>query len=299
MKVRTTETAIGNRLIGKLRDYALLVKLRLSSTVVFSSIMAYAITALEIKLSALVILGLGGFLVTAAANALNQVLEKDYDRLMKRTADRPIAAGRMTMSEGIIAAGFMSIIGITFLAMFNPWTAFLGMLALVTYAFLYTPLKRISSVAVTVGALAGAFPVMIGGVAAQGSLSGLAFLLFSIQFLWQYPHFWSIGWLGFKDYHKAGYQFVPMEKGNPHPIIAQQAFGFSALLIIVVSLPYFFGYTSLLLMTVAMAVSIGFAYTAYAFYKEQTRKTALRLMFYSLIYIPGILIAFFVDRLLF
>ena len=168
LETRTERASWGIVLGNKLRDYRLLVKLRLSLTVVFSSVMAFLITSPNPSFSALLTLSLGGFLVTAAANALNQVLEKDYDRQMKRTADRPIAAGRMSMSEGVMAAGFMSMFGIIFLALFNPWTAFLGMLAMVVYAFVYTPFKRISPIAVTIGAIAGAFPVLIGGVAAEG-----------------------------------------------------------------------------------------------------------------------------------
>ena len=133
----------------------------------------------------LFILGLGGFLVTAAANTLNQVLEKDFDAQMKRTADRPLAAGRMQISEAVMAAGFMSMLGISLLAVFNPWTAFLGTLAFVLYAFVYTPLKRVSPISVTVGAIPGALPTLIGVVAAEGTITSLGITLFFIQFLWQ------------------------------------------------------------------------------------------------------------------
>ena len=299
LETRTERASWGAVLGSKLRDYGLLVKLRLSLTVVFSSVMAFLITSPTPSISALLTLSLGGFLVTAASNALNQVLEKDFDRQMKRTADRPIAAGRMSMSEGVMAAGFMSMFGIIFLALFNPWTAFLGMLAMVIYAFVYTPFKRISPIAVTIGAVAGAFPVLIGGVAAEGYISGLGLLLFSIQFCWQYPHFWSIGWLGFEDYQKAGYAFIPANGNVPDGTIGLQAFMFSLVLLLVVSIPFFYGYVSIWTTAIVVGISVVFAWLGYRFYDNQNRKTALQLMLCSLGYIPFVLIAFFLDKLWF
>jgi len=205
-----------DRFAAKLRDYSLLVKLRLNLTVVFSSVVAYMIAAGEqSSWLAIGILAMGGFWVTGAANALNQVLEKDFDKQMKRTADRPLASGRMKMGEAVLAAGFMSLLGISLLALFNPWTAFLGTLALVSYAFIYTPMKRVGPEAVVIGAVPGALPTLIGCTAAQGELSWLGVALFVAQFLWQFPHFWSIGFLGYDDYHKAGYQLVPHKAGSP------------------------------------------------------------------------------------
>lgn len=205
-----------DRFAAKLRDYSLLVKLRLNLTVVFSSVVAYMIAAGEqSSWLAVGILALGGFWVTGAANALNQVLEKDFDKQMKRTADRPLASGRMKMGEAVLAAGFMSLLGVSLLALFNPWTAFLGTLALVSYAFIYTPMKRVGPEAVIIGAVPGALPTLIGCTAAQGELSWLGVALFVAQFLWQFPHFWSIGFLGYDDYHKAGYQLVPHKAGAP------------------------------------------------------------------------------------
>jgi len=161
-----------------------LVKFRLNLTVVFSSVMAYLIAAQgTVDWASVCLLGLGGFLVTGAANALNQVLEKDYDKLMKRTMNRPLAAGRMTISEAVMAAGFMSIFGIGILASFNPWTAFLGTIALMSYAFIYTPMKRVSPIAVLVGAIPGALPMMIGCVAIEGDLTSLAIALFGLMLL--------------------------------------------------------------------------------------------------------------------
>lgn len=283
----------------KVEDYKLLVKLRLSLTVVFSSVMAYLI-AMEgaMEWRAVLILAIGGFLVTGAANALNQVLEKDYDRLMKRTANRPLAAGRMSVSEAVLAAGFMSLFGISLLALFNPWTAFLGMIALMSYAFVYTPLKRVSPIAVAVGAIPGALPTLIGCAAAQGEISLLALTLFTLQFLWQFPHFLSIGWLGHEDYSNAGYKLLPVdETGAPHQVVGKQAMVYALFLLPVSVLPFAIETSGWI--STAVVLLLGGAYFVFArrFAHNPSRKSALQLMFFSFVYIPLALIAFFVDKL--
>jgi protoheme IX farnesyltransferase len=288
----------GNIILQKVQDYKLLVKFRLTLTVVFSSVVAYLIAAPgSINWIAVGILALGGFLVTGAANALNQALEKDYDKLMKRTANRPIAAGRMTVSEAVMSAGFMALIGITLLALFNPWASFLGMLALVSYSFLYTPIKRISPIAVVVGAIPGALPTMIGCVAAQGQLTMLALTLFAIQFFWQFPHFWSIAWLGFDDYSKAGYNMVPSDGDKPNRTIAFQAFVYALFLMPVAITPYFLGATGWVSALVALVLTIAYAGFSWRFYKENSRKTALQLMFFSFTYIPVVLLVMLIDKI--
>ena len=282
----------------KVQDYKMLVKFRLSMTVVFSSVMAYLIADTgPVNWVALAILASGGFLVTGAANALNQVLEKDYDRLMKRTANRPVAAGRMKMSEAVMSAGLMSLFGITLLALFNPWTAFFGTFALVSYAFLYTPMKRLSPSAVVVGAVPGALPTLIGCVAAQGELTALGLSLFALQFFWQFPHFWSIGWLGYEDYAKAGYRLMPEREGQRGRSIRMQAFVYTLFLLPVSATPYLLGETGPVSLVIVLAVTLGYIYFGWNFFKAGGRKPALGLMFYSFIYIPASLIAFFADKL--
>lgn len=271
--------------------------MRLSLTVVFSSIMAFLIAADQISWTAVLTLAAGGFLVTGAANALNQVLEKDYDRLMKRTADRPIAAGRMSVSEGVLSAGMMSLFGITLLAMFNPWTAFFGTFSLVLYSFVYTPMKRISPAAVTIGAIPGALPTLIGCVAAQGGLTYLALGLFALQFFWQFPHFWSIGWLGFEDYQKAGYQLVPTRNGERDRVIGKQALVYATLLVPVSLLPYYLGVSGWVSAALVAFLSVVYVAFSYSFYKKWNRKSALQLMFYSFFFIPFSLLAYFADKI--
>jgi len=295
---KAAERSVASLAWQKLQDYKMLVKFRLTITVVFSSLMAYLIAAPgAVSWLALAILALGGFLVTGAANALNQVLEKDFDKLMKRTAERPLAAGRMSTSEAVMSAGFMALFGITLLALFNPWAAFLGTLALVIYAFLYTPVKRLSPIAVVVGAVPGALPTMIGCVAAQGELTLLALVLFSIQFLWQFPHFWSIAWLGFSDYSKAGYKMIPAEGGQqPSNSIGMQAFLYAMFLIPVVIAPFYLGAVGWIATVVALVLTLAYAGFSWRFYANGTRKAALQLMFFSFTYIPVVLLAMFADK---
>ncbi len=223
----------------KVRDYGELVKFKLNLTVVFSAVMAYLIAARgELNWGAVGILSLGGFCVAGAANALNQVLERDFDKLMKRTANRPVATGRMSISEAVMAAGLLSMTGLMLLAMFNPWASFFGVMALLSYAFLYTPLKRISPAAIAVGAFPGALPVLIGCVAFQGELTSLAFGLFALQFFWQFPHFSAISWLGFEDYQKAGFKFVASKNGERDPGMGLQALVYALCLVPVGLVPY-------------------------------------------------------------
>jgi len=290
-------TAYSESFAQKWADFNALVKTRLSATVVFSSVMAFLI-AVDGAISTLsvIILATGGFFVTAAANVLNEVLERDFDKLMKRTANRPLASGRMEISNAVLLAGLMSLVGITLLALFNPATALLGTIALVSYAFMYTPMKRESSAAVTVGAIAGALPTLIGCVAAEGKVTGLGITLFGIQFLWQYTHFWSIAWLGFEDYHKAGYKFVPQKDGKASRSIGLQAFLFALLLIPIAAVPYYLGQTGMISMIVVVLLSVIFTYFAWNFYQKFDRQSALRLMFSSFFYIPIALIIYFFDK---
>lgn len=281
-----------------LQDYKMLVKLRLSLTVVFSSVMAYLIANQGvINWAAISVLALGGFLVTGAANALNQVLEKDYDRLMKRTANRPLAAGRMSVSEAVLAAGFMSLIGITLLALFNVWAALFGTIALMMYAFLYTPMKRISPIAVVIGAFPGALPILIGCVAVQGELTVLGLVLFAIQFFWQFPHFWSIGWLGYEDYHNAGYKLLPSKDGQNDRNTGFQSFIYALFLLPIGLLPYFVNVSGIISAGVVLTLSIIYAVFSWNFYQQNNRKAALRVMFYSFLYNPLVLIALFIDKI--
>lgn len=282
----------------KVRDFGELVKFKLNLTVVFSAVMAYLIASTEtINWMAVAILAFGGFFVAGAANALNQVLERDFDKLMKRTANRPIAAGRMTVSEGVLTAGLLGIIGLMLLALFNPWASFFGMMALLSYSFLYTPMKRISPAAIAIGAFPGALPMLIGCVAFQNELTSLALALFAIQFFWQFPHFGAISWLGFEDYQKAGFKFVAVKNGERDSTIGIQGFIYALCLIPVGWLPWYGGYTGLSSAIFLTILALIYAWYGWNLHKKNDRKSAMQLMFSSFFYLPLALFALLIDKI--
>lgn len=267
--------------------------------VVMTSVLAYVIASgFSVSFVQAFFLGLGGFLVAGASNVLNEVLEKDYDKLMDRTKNRPLAAGRMTVSNGVLLAGLMTILGLTILGMFNPLTAFFGTLSLVTYAFIYTPLKRYSSISVMVGAIPGALPMLIGCVAFDGYVSSLALVLFAIQFLWQFTHFWAIGVLSFDDYQRAGYQIIPQENGKPAKRIRWQALGAALLLVPLSYVVYSILNIHMVNLGLLILASLGFSYYAFRFVQDKVEKNALHLMLASLVYLPFVLSILLIDQIL-
>ena len=284
---------------SKLSDYAQLVKLNLSLVVVFTAVGSYVIASgLTAGYVELAILGLGGFFVTAASNALNEVLERDCDRLMTRTKNRPLAAGRMKISEAVLAAGLFSLSGITLLALFNPLSALLGMIALILYAFVYTPMKRHSSAAVFIGAIAGALPILIGFVAFTGEITLLAMTLFMIQFFWQYPHFWSIGFKGYEDYKKAGFKFIPESGENlPARTIGINSIIMSSCILPLIGLLYYAGIESLISLGILSVMSIMFIMLSVRFYINFDNKSALILLLGSIVYIPMVLLVLIIGML--
>lgn len=279
---------------------AQLVKLRLTLTVVLSSVLAYLI-ALPwefFEWSSLLLLAFGGFFTTASANVLNEVLEREYDAKMTRTMNRPLADERMKVGEAVLYAGLFALLGIVFLALFNPLTSFLGTFALVIYAFIYTPMKRISPISVVIGAIPGALPVLIGSVAAEGRLTLLGLILFTFQFLWQFPHFWSIGWLGFEDYSKAGYKLLPVDSnGNPDRSIGLQSLLYVMFLFPVGVLPFVFGFSGWMSLIVVSLMTMIYFIFSFKFNRDFDRKSALGLMFCSFVYIPVSLVVFLIDKI--
>lgn len=285
---------------GWMQDVFELTKVRLTSMVVFSSLVSYAIAAgSNIQWLSLVILGVGGFCVAGAANAINQVLEKDYDALMTRTANRPVATGRMQVSEAVVIAGILLLMGVVLLALFNPMTAFLGMLSFILYAFLYTPMKRYGTLSVAVGALPGALPVVIGCVAYEGTFTWLALVLFAIQFLWQFPHFWAIGYLSFDQYQKAGFKLVPVsESGQVHQDLGKHALSYAFLLVPMCLLSWWSGVSGIWTTTAMVLTSLWFVYKAYGFRKQFDQQSARALMFASFGYLPLMLIILLIGTII-
>lgn len=270
-------------------DIGALVKFRLSATVVLSSVLAYlvALGGAAFAWWPIVVLTLGGFLTTAAANVLNELLEKDYDRQMARTAKRPLAEGRLSSSDALLIAGFASIGGISLLALFNPWTAFLGMVSLISYAFVYTPLKRVGPIAVLVGAIPGALPALIGCAAAEGQITSLGITLFAIQFFWQLPHFYAIGFLGFADYRKAGFKLVPeLNTEADTKTLSRDSIIATVFLLPLSVVPFLLGATSWWATVIVVLLGLAFLRFALVFRAQPSRKSALGMMFFSFAYLP-------------
>lgn len=265
----------------------MLIKLRLSLMVVFSSVLGYLISAGgDIQFSVIIALTLGGVLVTGAANALNQVLEREFDCLMTRTADRPVTAGRMKSSEAVMFAGIACLLGVAMLAYINFLTSFLGMLSLVVYAFVYTPLKRYSTLAVAIGAIPGALPVLIGSAAATGSFTGLGLCLFAIQFLWQFPHFWAIGFHSFEDYKRAGYQLLPVTNGEIARDLGKNAALYAFIILPVLALLFINNGIGLIALILTTILTSGYIFYCIRFHRLFDKKSALHLMFYSFLFLP-------------
>lgn len=283
---------------AKLKDYSQLIKFRLTFTVVLSSIFGYLIgysdTLNWTELFALII---GGFLVVASSNGLNQIVEKNYDILMTRTENRPLAQNRMGVMEAAIFCTITGIVGVYLLGYYlNTYAAILGIGSLISYAFLYTPLKRVSSVAVYIGAIPGAIPPLLGWVAATGRFSAAAGILFLIQFIWQFPHFWAIAWVLDDDYNKAGYRLLPLKSGRSKSTALLVLIS-SALLIPVSVLPYLIGMSGILSVVILSVSSIALTYVAAKLYKSLSIKDAKTLMFASIIYNPLVLVVLLIDKI--
>lgn len=297
----------------KLKDYLQLTKPSLTIMVVFSSVISYLLAPKVVDFDWLMIalLFMGGYLVTGSANAINQTVEKETDALMKRTATRPVAAGRMSSSEGWTFAIITGVIGVLILSwFFNILSGTLAAFSLFLYAFVYTPLKKVNSIAVLVGAFPGALPCLIGWAAGNDAIfpngGGLrdwgGWVLFLIQFLWQFPHFWAIAWIAHKDYSGAGFRLLPAQLG-PTRFTALQTVIYAVLLIPVCVLPYVFGITEygsvkgmIGLMLVVMA-NVFLVIQCIRLYNNMDAKSARRVMFSSYIYLPVVLLALLVSKL--
>ena len=282
------------------KDLKEITKMRLSLSVVFSSIAGYLLGAEEIELITLVLLAIGGYCMVGASNAFNQIIERDYDALMERTKDRPIPAGRMTVRFAFILASIMTLAGIGILYVINPKTAMFGAVSIFLYTSAYTPLKTVTPLAVFVGAIPGAIPFMLGWVAATNDFGIEPGMLFMLQFFWQFPHFWAIGWFLHEDYQKAGFNLLPT--GKRDKATAMQAILYTVWTIIVSIVPVF-GITGRLQLTVVGAVmSFGagllMLYFAFKLFREMTSKAARQLMLASVSYITLIQIIYVLDKFL-
>jgi len=307
-------------LASKVKDYFQLIKFTLSFTVVFSCVICYLLAPNIVQYDWLMILILfvAGMLVTGSANAINQAVEKDTDAVMKRTAKRPVASGRMSQQEAYTFAFITGALGVFMMGWFFKgddnsfnWNAsLLSAFSLFLYAFIYTPLKKVNSIAVLVGAFPGALPCLIGWVAATNMINPFGtvvangkefsnaggWILFAIQFLWQFPHFWAIAWVSHGDYSKAGFKLLPSDKG-PTRFTAVQGIMYSVLMIPVGILPYYFGMTGQVSMWILIASNLFMVVQSIRLYNEMNAKAARRVMFSSYIYLPIVLLALLADKI--
>ena len=284
---------------AKLKDYLLLVKLRLSLLVVFSSVVTYLTAAMghSINWFELSMLALGGFFVTGSANGINQIIEKDFDKLMHRTANRPLATNRISISEAAIFCTLLGLIGVTLIGYYlNKTSSLLALASLLSYAFIYTPLKRVSPISVLVGAFPGAVPAMLGWVAFTGTIGIEALVFFGIQFFWQFPHFWSVAWLLDDDYKRAGFKMLPSTPGRDKGT-ALQTLAFTLVLIPFGMLPAYLGFAGIISTVIAVSGGIWMSYNAYLLFKSCDIASAKRLMFSAFIYLPLVQLAFWLDKI--
>jgi protoheme IX farnesyltransferase len=284
---------------GKVRDYMLLVKFSLSFMVVFSAVISYLLApnVVAFDWNMIILLFAGGLLITGSANAVNQIVEKDTDAMMKRTANRPLASGRMSTAEGWAFAVIAGTAGIFILwYFFNGLSAAIAVFSWFVYAFMYTPLKKVSAVSVLVGAVPGALPCLIGWAAGQDELTIGGWVLFVIQFFWQFPHFWAIAWIAHKDYSNAGFKLMPSVEG-PGKYSAIQSIIYSLVLVPVGLLPYLVGISGIISFWILLLANLWMVWLCVELYRKMEVSAARRVMFGSYVYLPVVLLALLLDKI--
>ena len=284
--------------ISFLKNFAEITKVRLSVSVLFSSIAGYFLGIETVNYTELILLCIGGYSMVGASNVYNQIIERDLDALMKRTENRPIPSGRMSVKTAFAIAVILTIIGIVSLYLINPITAMFGAICIFMYVSLYTPLKTKTPLSVFVGAFPGAIPFMLGWVAATNNFGIEPGTLFMIQFFWQFPHFWAIGWFLYDDYERAGFFMLPNGKKDNSTTL--QAVLYTIWTVLASLIPAF-GVTGRLYLTPVSAVlmgliGLGFLYFAIRFYRIKTNKVAKQFMLASVSYITLLQIVYVADK---
>ena len=297
-----TDTHIASQetiIYSKAKSFIKLTKFTLSALVVFSAIITFFTVAETYNWKQVLAICLGGFLVTAAANGFNQIIEKDLDKLMNRTKLRPIPTGNLTVNQAFIICAVFGVIGTVMLWVFtNPLSGIIGFVSIILYALVYTPLKRVTPFSVFVGAIPGALPTLIGAIAATdgfGHISFFAILLFCIQFFWQFPHFWAIAWVSHDDYQRAGFFMLP-SKGGRDKSSRSQILVYTLSLFPIALTPFVFNFTGWMSATVVSCMGLVFIIQAYNLYKSGTIEDARKLMFGSFIYLPLVQLALMVGH---
>jgi protoheme IX farnesyltransferase len=283
--------------VAKARAYWELLKFRLSFLVSFSCAFGFVLASPVINYSSLIMLFVGGFLMSGASVIINQIIEKDLDKLMSRTMGRPLPTQRITVQEAAVMAAICFAAGVLILMAYtNVLTTALSVLSLILYGFAYTPLKRVGPIAVFVGAIPGALPPLLGWTAATGSISHEALIIFGIQFIWQFPHFWAIAWVADDDYKKAGFKLLP-SGGQKDLNTAIQIMIYTLFLIPLGLLPATFGITGINSAIVATVCGVMFFALTFSLMRTGDRKAALKIMFASFLYLPIVQIAYVLDKL--
>ena len=296
--LQITEDTLIDFLILRLRIYYELIKFRLSALVTFSAVFGFILgdSGVVFSWGKFFALMLGGFLISGASGAANEIWERDYDKLMKRTQNRPLPLNQISLKEAYWFTSAIAILGISILWIFtNPLTTLLGILSMILYVFVYTPLKRVGPIAVFVGAIPGAMPPLLGWTAATGAISHEALIIFGIQFIWQFPHFWAIAWVSDEDYKKAGFKLLP-SGGKKDLNTAIQIMIYTLFLLPLGLLPTYFGLTGLNSGIVATVCGVLFLAQTFSLMKDFSRKSALKIMFGSFLYLPIVQIAYLLDK---
>lgn len=283
---------------SKFAAYAELAKIQLNISVVISAIAGYFLAGPAFVWTDFLLLVIGGFLTVGSSNGFNQVIERNQDALMDRTMNRPLPSGRLSVMEAMVACTIMGLIGLGLLFLINPLSAVFGAISLFIYVAIYTPMKQHSPLAVFVGAIPGAIPFMLGWVAATNDFDIEPGMLFAIQFLWQFPHFWAIAWLLDDDYQKVGYKLLPTGKKDTRS--ASMTISYSVYMIIVAALPYF-GFTgslqwSLLGLIGSILLGLIVVRAAYNLLRKRDKQSAKKLLYATLIYLPALQLLMVLDK---
>ena len=296
-------------MIQIIKYYGQLLKFRLSASVVFSAIAGYLLGFEKFSVNEFIFLILGGFFVTGSANGFNQILERNYDKLMARTCSRPLPMGNLFINQALLFSILLGLLGLFLLNFINPEgsyfnflskSSFFGLLSIMLYVLVYTPMKRISTTSVFIGAIAGAIPFLLGWVAATDDFELFGGTLFAIQFFWQLPHFIAIAWVLDKDYKKAGFKMLFGGEKSKYP--AEISIISSLVTIIISVVPFFWNYSTLSLSMYAFVLiailGIWFTLKSIRLYINTNDLNAKNLMIASIIYLPLLQIIYIVDKLM-
>ena len=284
-------------IIENIKIFFELSKFRLSLLVSLSSVFGFLISSKSVDINEVFILLIAGYLVSSSSVINNQIFERDLDKLMERTKKRPIPTDRVSIKKSIIISFTSMIVGLSLISYYlNIYAALLSLISLILYSFVYTPMKKIGPVAVFIGAIPGALPPLIGWVASTGQITLEAIIIFSIQFIWQFPHFWAIAWMYDDDYKKAGFKLLP-NKGEKNMKTAVNIMIYTLFLIPLGLLPTIFGITGIISGAVAVLLAIIFLAQTFKLINDYSRDSALKVMFSSFIYLPIVQISYVLDKI--